>query len=106
MIAEIWSGRTRSEHRDTVTRQLQATIEAKIKSAAGCRGAYLLQRQIDADQVETLILTLYEPGRGSESPREDRDGTVTCYEVITDPPRTLLYAELSRRFPLRSMAPR
>lgn len=114
MIAEIWSGRTSAEHRDSVTTALQAQIQAKMKSTSACRGAYVLQRQLDDGQYEILLLTLYEPQRGAtggaqhcQPPSLSGFGdTLTCYEVITDPARTLLYAELSRRFPPRMMAPR
>lgn len=115
MIAEIWSGRTSAERRDAVTKQLQAKIQAKMQSTSACRGAYVLQRQLDGGQYEILLLTLYEPQRGATRdgtahrdapPLTDFGDTLTCYEVITDPARTLLYAELSRRFPPRMMAPR
>jgi hypothetical protein len=110
MIAEIWSGPISAERRDTVTKQLQAHIQAKIQSTSACKGAYLLQRQLDGDRFEILILMLYEPRSGTEnreaSPLGDFADTLTCYEVVTDPARTLLYAELNRRFPLRMMAPR
>lgn len=115
MIAEIWSGRTSAERRDTVTTALQAHIQAKMKSTSACRGAYVLQRPLECGQYEILLLTLYEPQREStgrtveaceEPPLSDFGDTLTCYEVITDPVRTLLYAELSRRFPPRMMAPR
>lgn len=113
MIAEIWSGRASAERLDAVTTELQAKIQAKIKSTSACRGAYVLRRQLDGGQYEILILTVYEPERGSRgsgagqpdaSALPDLGATVISYEVVTDPARTLLYAELSRRFPLRRAA--
>jgi hypothetical protein len=115
VIAEIWSGRTSAARRDAVTTELQARIQTKMKTASACRGAYVLQRPLEGDQYEILLLTLYEPERGSSreapghpdaTPLCDFGDTLTRYEVITDPVRSLLYAELSRRFPPRMMAPR
>lgn len=110
MIAEIWSGRVRAERRAAVATELQAAIQEKMKATSACRGAYLLQRQLERGEYEILLLTLYEPERDSARngapPSSDFGDTLTRYEVVTDPVRTLLYAELSRRFPPRSMAPR
>jgi len=115
VIAEIWSGRIRAERRDAVTTELQAAIQQKMKTTGACRGAYVLQRQLESGEYEILLLTLYEPQRDSPPKGAPHRGapsssdfadTPTCYEVVTDPVRTLLYAELSRRFPPRMMAPR
>lgn len=83
----------------------------------------MLQRQIEDGQLESLVLTLYNSGPLGISGREQSlqpsapsaeearlligcDPTSARYEVIVDPPRALLYAELRRRFPMRFAAPR
>jgi len=123
MIAQIWRGRTRADDRSDFTSLLQARIQAELAGSRVCQGAYLLQRHIEEGQVESLILTLYDRGPlgcggGEENlqplPPSDeearlllgRDLTSARYDVIVDPPRALLYAELRRRFPLRFAAPR
>ena len=123
MIAQIWRGRTRDDDRNDFTNLLQARIQAEVASSSACRGAYVLQRQIEGGQAESLVLTLYDPtSRGGcareqtpqpslPSDKEARlligcDLTAVRYDVIIDPQRALLYAELRRRFPLRFAAPR
>lgn len=114
MIAQIWRGRTRADDSNDFTGLLQARIQAELASSRVCLGAYVLQRRIDDGQAESLVLTLYD--RGSAEPtlpshEEARlllgcDPTPARYEVIVDPHRAVLYAELRRRFPLRFAAPR
>lgn len=123
MIAQIWRGRTRDDDRDDFTSLLQARIQAEVASSSACRGAYVLQRQIGGGQAESLVLMLYDPSSPGGSTREqsaqppppsDREArlllgcdlTSTCYDVVIDPERALLYAELRRRFPLRFAGPR
>ena len=123
MIAQIWRGRTRDDDRNDFTNLLQARIQAEVASSSACRGAYVLQRQIEGGQVESLVLTLYDPRSPGGSTREQTphslppsdkearlligcDLTSARYEVIIDPERALLYAELRRRFPLRFAGPR
>lgn len=122
MIAQIWRGRTRADDRHDFTDLLQARIQAEVAGSSACRGAYVLQRQIEGGQAESLVLTLYDPtSLGSKreqtpqpsapSDKEVRlllgcDLTSARYDVIIDPQRALLYAELRRRFPLRFAAPR
>lgn len=121
MIAHIWRGRTRAEDRHDFTSLLRAQMQAGLASSNACRGAYVLQRQIESGQVESLVLTLYDQrslgsaGRGESfalpliSDREARflvgsDPVPERYEVIIDPRRALLYADLRRRFPSRIVA--
>ncbi|HXS21270.1 MAG TPA: hypothetical protein VN735_08545 [Steroidobacteraceae bacterium] len=123
MIAQIWRGRTRDDDRNDFTNLLQARIQAEVASSSACRGAYVLQRQIEGGQAESLVLTLYDPTSlgGSKheqtpqpSPPSDKEArlllgcdlTSARYDVIIDPQRALLYAELRRRFPLRFAGPR
>jgi hypothetical protein len=123
MIAQIWRGRTRADDRNDFTSLLQARIQAELASSRVCQGAYVLQRQIEDGQLESLVLTLYNTGPLGTSGREQSlqasapsaeearlllgcDPTSARYEVIVDPPRALLYAELRRRFPMRFAAPR
>jgi hypothetical protein len=96
-------------------------MQVGLASSNACRGGYVLQRQIEGSEVESLVLTLYDPrllggsGRGEGfalpliSENEARflvgcDPTPAQYEVIVDPRRGLLHAELRRRFPLRIAA--
>lgn len=123
MIAQIWRGRTRVDDSHEFTRLLQARIQAEIATAKACQGAYVLQRQIEGGQAESLVLTLYDhrsglisrPDESLAAPplseQETRllvgcDPTPARYDVITDPRRARLYAELRRRFPLRIAAVR
>ena len=123
MIAQIWRGRTRADDSHDFTRLLQARIQAELESSPVCLGAYVLQRRIDDGHAESLVLTLYDRGSASGSKRDANieptapsggeahllvscDPTPARYEVIIDPNRTVLYAELRRRFPLRFAAPR
>ncbi len=123
MIAQIWRGRTRADDRNDFTNLLQARIQAEVASSSACRGAYVLQRQIEGGQAESLVLTLYDSASLGGATREQvpqpsppSDGearlllgcdlTSARYEVIIDPERALLYAELRRRFPLRFAGPR
>lgn len=123
MIAQIWRGRTRADDRNDFTNLLQARIQAEVASSSACRGAYVLQRQVEGDQAESLVLTLYDPASHGGSVREQTprsllpsdkearlllgcDPTPARYDVIVDPQRALLYAELCRRFPLRFAGPR
>lgn len=123
MIAQIWRGRTRAEDRHDFTRALQETIQSELAISKACRGAYVLQREIEWGQTESLVLTLYDPGPlGGRARDESHDPTsrsgkaahllVSCepipvrYEVVVDPRRALLHARLRRGFPLRIAAPR
>lgn len=124
MIAQIWRGLTRADDRHDFTSLLQARMQAELAASNECLGAYVLQRQMESSQVESLVLTLYdrEPlvnaGRSDKpdppplvSAKEARlllggDPAPAQYEVIIDPQRALLYAELRRRFPLRFAAVR
>jgi|SRR5215469_6357596 len=123
MIAQIWRGLTRADDRHDFTSLLQSRMQAELASSNDCCGAYVLQRPIASSQVESLVLTLYDHGslgsarRAAQndvlpvSAQEARlllggDLTPARYEVIIDPQRALLYAELARRFPLRFAAPR
>jgi len=121
-LAQLWRGTARAGDRDVLAGVLQARIQTALAATEGCRGAYVLQRPIERGEVETLVLTLYEGvGLGSGgtcgaglpalSDAEKRllitaDGCAVCYEVLADPGRMRLYADLSRRFPLRMMVPR
>jgi hypothetical protein len=122
MIAQIWRGRTRADDSHDFTSLLQARLQAELAMSRACQGGYLLQRQTEDGQAESLVLTLYDhgsagaergagPGLPHLSEKEARlllggDPIAARYQVILDPPRALLYAELRRRFPLRIAAPR
>jgi hypothetical protein len=118
MIARRWRGCTRAEDRHDFTNVLQARTQAELKVSDACRGAYVLQRHTEDGRSESLVLTLYDPAaRGASVPPADFDPPLlsqkesrlllTCdqasvrYDVIIDPHRERLYAELRRRFPLR-----
>ncbi|MHB8812377.1 MAG: hypothetical protein ACYDAE_03850 [Steroidobacteraceae bacterium] len=121
MIAQIWRGLTRADDRHDFTSLLQARMQAELAASRACLGAYVLQRQMESSEVESLVMTLYDHGSrvssghaGNPHPppvsaKEARlllgaDATAARYEVIIDPQRALLYAELRRRFPLRFAA--
>lgn len=122
MIAQIWRGRTRADDSHDFTSLLQARLQAELAISKACQGGYLLQRQTEDGQAESLVLTLYDH-RSARAERPEKAGLphlsetemrlltggdpiATRYQVILDPPRALLYAELRRRFPLRIAAPR
>lgn len=122
MIAQIWRGLTRADDRHDFTSLLQARMQVELAASNECLGAYVLQRQMERSQVESLVLTLYDREPLVNSGRSDKadppspvsakearlllsgDPTPAQYEVIIDPQRALLYAELRRRFPLRFAA--
>lgn len=112
MIAQIWRGRTRADDLIDFTALLEKRVQAELADSSACRGAYVLQRPIGNRQVESLVLTLYDrpgPSPPVVSDREARfllgsDPVSPRYEVIIDPRRAQLYAELRRRFPLRFAA--
>ena len=120
-IAQIWRGVTRAADREVCVAQLLAAIHKALVSSTTCKGAYLLSRPTDDADVELMVLTLFS-GAAVASCDDDEahyrvaafdkglpcilDRKVTVYEVSTDPGRTLAYAKLQRRFPLRLMAPR
>jgi hypothetical protein len=123
MIAQIWRGRTRVDDSNDFTGLLQARIQTELASSPVCLGAYVLQRQVENGQAESLVLTLYDRGSAGGAGRDanieptapsDREARLLLgcdpaparYEVIIDPQRAVLYAELRRRFPLRFAAPR
>lgn len=112
MIAQIWRGRTRADDLTDFTRLLEARVQSELAASSACRGAFVLQRSIENSQVESLVMTLYDPRAPAPPVVSDRE---TCfllgsdpvsprYEVIIDPRRAQLYAELRRRFPLRFAA--
>lgn len=122
MIAQLWRGSTRAADRHVFASLVQARVQAVLAGSEGCRGAYVLQREVQQDQVETLVLMLHA-GAPFASDRDQELGPVILsaagkrllvaheesaarYAVLNDPGRTLLYADLARRFPLRMMAPR
>ena len=121
MIAQIWRGRTRAGDLDDFTRLLEERALKELEASRACHGTYVLQRPIEMSQVESLVLTLYDRpsrsdgGQGAAlssppiSEREARlllgcDSAPARYEVIIDPRRARLYADLRRRFPLRLAA--
>lgn len=122
MIAQLWRGSTRAADRHVFASLVQARVQAALAGSEGSRGAYVLQRQVRQDEVETLVLMLHadarfvpdggqEPGPVALSETEKRlllaqEASAARYAVLTDPGRTLLYADLARRFPLRMMVPR
>lgn len=122
MIAQLWRGSTRAADRHAFASLVQARIRAVLAGSEACRGAYVLQREVRQDEVETLVLTLhagapfasdgeqaFSPVALSEAEKRllvTHEGSAARYAVLTNPGRTLLYADLARRFPLRIMAPR
>jgi len=121
-VAKLWRSTTQVAHRDVLARLLQARIQAAIADSSACRGAYVLQRPTERGEVETLVLALYEGARLGDGGACGGDLLALCdaekhlllvadestvrYDVLTDPGRMRLYADLSRRFPLRMMVPR
>ena len=81
----------------------------------------MLTRPTDDADVELMVLTLFR-GAAVATCHDDEalyraaafdetlpfvfDRSVAVYEVLTEPRRTLSYADLRRQFPLRFMAPR
>lgn len=121
LIAQIWRGVTRSADREACVASLLARIHAALEDSRTCKGAYLLTRVTDDADVELIVLTLF--GGAAAAACHDgaalyraavfdrplpfaSDAGVTVYEVSAEPGRTLSYANLARRFPLRLMAPR
>lgn len=121
LIAQIWRGVTRATDREACVAQLLAAVRTALVSSTTCKGAYLLSRPTDDADVELMVLTLFG-GTAVTGCHDDEahyraaafdkglplvlDREVTVYEVSTEPSRTLSYAKLQRRFPLRLMAPR
>lgn len=122
MVAQIWRGMTRAADREGCVARLLAAIHTALEESATCKGAYLLTRPTGDDQVELMVLILFggaavatchEPETLCRAAAVfDRalavtsERSVAIYEVATDPRRTLSYANLRRRFPLRLMTPR
>jgi hypothetical protein len=112
MIAHIWRGRTRAGDLTDFTSLLEARVQAQLAASNACRGAYVLQRPIENSQVESLVLTLYDPRAPAPAVVSDTearfllgsDPVSARYDVVIDPRRAQLYAELRRRFPLRFAA--
>jgi hypothetical protein len=121
MIAQLWRGVTRPSDREACVAQLLAGVHTALVDSATCKGSYLLTRNTDDANVELVVLTLFA-GTAVTSCHDDEafyraaafdgalplvfDRSVAVYEVATEPRRTLSYANLRRRFPLRLMAPR
>ncbi|HEY1890159.1 MAG TPA: hypothetical protein VGG63_07125 [Steroidobacteraceae bacterium] len=111
MIAQIWRGRTRADDLTEFTRLLEERVQTQM-AAAICLGAYVLQRPLESSQAESLVLTLYDRPSPSAPPISDKEARflLSCdpapagYEVVIDPRRARLYADLRRRFPLRIAA--
>ena len=120
MIAKIWRGLTRAGDRHDFMSLLQARVQAQLATSRACLGAYVLQREIAGSQAESLVLTLHDEAAHATACERDSpaisenearlllgyDPTAASYEVMIDPQRAVLYAELRRRFPLRFAAPR
>jgi hypothetical protein len=121
LIAQIWRGVTRATDREACVAQLLAGIHTALVDARTCKGAYLLARRTDDADVELMVLTLF--GGAAASPCGEDEAlyrtavfdrplpcafnkSVAVYEILTEPRRTLSYANLRRRFPLRLMGPR
>lgn len=121
LIAQIWRGVTRATDREACVESLLARIHTAVEDSTTCKGAYLLTRLTEEADVELMALTLF--GGAAEAACRDGetlyraavfdrplpltcDSSVAVYEVLAEPGRTLSYANLRRRFPLRLMAPR
>lgn len=121
LIAQIWRGATRAADREICVASLLARIHAALEDSTTCKGAYLLTRLTEEADVELMVLTLF--GGAAEAACHDGEtlyraavfekpppltcgNSVAVYEVSAEPGRTLSYANLRRRFPLRLMAPR
>jgi heme-degrading monooxygenase HmoA len=59
MIARIWRGQALAANADAYHQHVTQEVFPKLKSMAGYRGAYLLQRTI-ADRVEFVALTWWD----------------------------------------------
>ncbi|MGH8202733.1 MAG: hypothetical protein ACREVO_20585 [Steroidobacteraceae bacterium] len=121
MIAQIWRGVTRAAEREACVAHLLAAIHTALVDPRTCKGAYLLSRPTNDVEVELMVLTLFE-GIAVTACHDDEalyraavfdrplprafNKSVAVYEVLTEPRRTLSYANLRRRFPLRLMGPR
>jgi len=121
MIAQIWRCRTRADDAHDFTNLLQARAQAQLSASTACLGCYVLQRELANSEVESLVLTLYErrlldagvhdltpwsPAISNEEARLLLPGGLaqTQYQVVIDPRRARLFADLRRRFPLRIAA--
>lgn len=121
MIAQIWRAVTRAAEREACVAQLLAGIHTALVDSRTCKGAYLLTRPTGDADIELVVLTLFD-GTSATACHEDValyraavfdrplpcacNRSVAVYEVLTEPRRTLSYANLRRRFPLRLMGPR
>lgn len=60
MIARLWRGRTRAAQADEYFEYLDRTGLDAFRTTPGNRGAFVLQRRVDDDEVEFLIMSLWE----------------------------------------------
>lgn len=120
-IAQVWRGVTRAADREACVAQLLARVHTALADSTTCKGAYLLTRLTEEADAELMVLTLFG-GAAAAACHDDEalyraaafdrplplvfDRSVTVYKVLTEPRRTLSYANLRRRFPPRLMAPR
>lgn len=112
---------TRAADREVCAARLLAAIHTALADCRTCRGAYLLSGRADDTHSELMVLTLFA-GMPVTACHEDQalyraavfdqpppcafNSSIALYEVLTEPRRTLSYANLRRRFPLRLMGPR
>jgi heme-degrading monooxygenase HmoA len=59
MIGRIWRGWTTRENGKAYEEVFRTNVLPEINAAEGCRGAYLLRKDIN-DEVEFVALTLFE----------------------------------------------
>ena len=59
MIARLWCGRATASNAPDYLRHFTETVTPELKTLAGHRGAWLLQREVEGE-TEFLALTLWE----------------------------------------------
>jgi heme-degrading monooxygenase HmoA len=101
MIARMWRGFALPEKADDYVGHLQRSVAPELHQIAGFRGVYLLRRQ-SADEVEFVVLTLWEsmdairqfagdhPEAAVVAPAaqalfREYDPTVKHYEIVPNP---------------------
>lgn len=103
MIARIWRGLATAERADEYVRHLQQSVIPELSRIEGFRGVYLLRRA-SADDVEFVVLTLWESmdairrfagdsaemavvAEEAQAILSEYDATVSHFEAVVSPER-------------------
>jgi heme-degrading monooxygenase HmoA len=60
MIARHWRGWTTARNADAYETLLKDTVLPGLQRIAGYRGGYVLRRDVDGDEVEFVVVNLFE----------------------------------------------